>query len=393
MLARGPKDWVAVNGSNPLTGDPGTVKPDAPNGLVMMPTIAKVQLVFSILTRDIYNYPKVSDTTPKPPQSEAEENSSQLHGPWGKNFAGSQYDYLLHLLYTPVVTVHNPYNVALKFDELKVVFGNVPFGIQVIRNGVPQTNGFAPLDTMYYQSAEQGQLNKRFGMTLKTNKGTVQAPSVGDPTFTLLPGEVMMFSPYIDPNRSWKDEYSGKRVFADWDNDKSRAFNIDGIPGMRGEGLGFDLDWFCPAYNGLRVSSNEEENGRLMSRGGCIGAREQDEFVFKLAPISVPGLSNNKFTVEVFARPAGTGSSNSADQVSLGVVEMDYEKPTGLQDSILGTGGVITVPKEGSYNTMEIHSHATTPINQMFTVEPIAIVSARAKTCLLYTSPSPRDRG
>lgn len=379
LLAKGPENWKAVDGSNPLTGDPGVVLPDAPEGLVMLPTIAKVQLVFSILTRDIYNYPKVSDTAPKPPQSEAEENNAQLHGPWGKNFAGSSYDYLLHLLYTPVVTVHNPYNVALKFDELKIVFGNVPFGLQVIRNGIAQTNGFAPLDTMYYQTAEKGELNKRFGMTLKTNGGTMQAPSVGQPTFTLLPGEVMMFSPYIDPNRSWQQEYSGKRVFADWDNDKTRAFNIDGIPGWRGDGIGFDLDWFCPSYNGLRVSSNEVENGRSMSRGGCIGARAEDEFVLKFAPLSVPDLSKNKFTVELFAKPAKVGNSNPADLISSGVIEMDYESPTGLQNSLLGAGGVITFPKNGSINALAMHSHATTPIRDISTVKPFAIVSAQAK--------------
>ncbi len=197
LKAQGPSNWNAATGSDPTSGTPGTINLTPPAGVVLMPTVAKVQLVFSLLTRDIYNYPKVSDTTPKVPGTKAQETAvgSVIHNPWGGNFAGSSYDYLLHLLYTPVVTLHNPYNVALEFSELKVVFGNVPFGLQVFRNGVAQTTAPAPLDTLYYQSAEQGKANKRFGMTLKNNGGTPTAPSVGSSTIRLLPGEVMMFSP------------------------------------------------------------------------------------------------------------------------------------------------------------------------------------------------------
>ncbi len=379
LQAQGPANWKAATGSDPTTGTPGIINLTPPPGVVLMPTVAKVQLVFSLLTRDIYNYPKVSDTTPKVPGTKAEETAagSVIHSPWGGNFAGSSYDYLLHLLYTPVVTLHNPYNVALEFSELKVVFGNVPFGLQVFRNGVALTTAPAPLDTMYYQSAEQGKVNKCFGMTLKNNGGTATSPSVGSSTIRLLPGEVMMFSPYINPDRTWLQEESGTRIFSDWDNNATRAFNIDGIPGWRGDGIGFDLDWFCPSYNGIRVSSSEVENGISMNRGGCVGARAIDEFSLKFAPLSVPGLSNNKFTVEIFAKPAGSSS-----QISSAVIEMNYENPTGLQDALLGSGGTITYPKSGTINTMAMHSHCTTPIKNIVTTKPFAIVSAQAKVTL-----------
>ncbi|MCB1127664.1 MAG: hypothetical protein KDM81_14315, partial [Verrucomicrobiae bacterium] len=169
MLRAGtPARWTAARGSNPENGEPGVANLAPPPGLVLMPSIAKVQVVFSLLTRDIYNYPKIRDTTPKVAGRESEEVKAELHDPWGRNFAGSSYDYLLHLLYTPVVTIHNPYNVILEFSELKVVFGNVPFALQVIRNGEPQTHEPAPLDTMFYRESETGDRHKRFGMTLKT---------------------------------------------------------------------------------------------------------------------------------------------------------------------------------------------------------------------------------
>ncbi|MEO5914491.1 MAG: hypothetical protein ABIS50_09685 [Luteolibacter sp.] len=391
IKAQGPANWKASAGSDPASGVPGIAQRNPPPGVVLMPDIAKVQVVFSLLTRDIYNYPKVSDTTPKIPGAKADEIKAELHGPWGTNFAGSSYDYLLHLLYTPVVTVHNPYNVALEFTELKIVFGNVPFGLQVIRNGQPQTKGFAPLDTMYYQQSETGTLSKRFGMTLKTNGGTPTSPAVGLTTFRLLPGEVMLFSPYIPATRTWKDEYSG-RVFSDWDTGSgvTRTLTIDGLPGWRGDGIGFDLDWFGPSYNGLNAAVDEVENGVAMSRKGCIGAKSTDEFSVKFAPLSVDTLSKNKFTVEMFAK-----LTTASSFVSSGIIEMDYEYPKGLQDALLGKDGSITYPNPDNpvktVNTMAMHSHSLTPIKDIATVKPFAVVSAQAKATMGGMNPDGED--
>lgn len=382
LKARGPTGWNAATGSDPANGIPGVTQLAPPSGPVLMPTVAKVQMIFSLATRDIYTYPKVSDTTPKPLGS---SDSGYLHYPYAPNFAGTAFDYLLHLIYTPVVTIHNPYNVALEFTELRVVFGNVPFALQVFRNGVAQTNGLAPLDTMYYQ-AETGNLSKRFGMTLKT-KTTSGTP--GTTALRLLPGEVMLFSPYLDPNRTWAQEHLGTRIFSDWDSGNgtaTRTLTIDGIPGWRGDSVGFDLDWFCPNYNGLRVSSTEVENGRSMTRHGSIPARAIDEFSVKFAPLSVPALSNNKFKVEIFAKPTG-----SASVISSGVIEMDYETPTALQDSLLGPGGTITYPATGTINTMAMHSHSTTQLKYIATTKPFAVVSMQAKTTFGGQDPAGED--
>lgn len=379
--ARTPSSWKAANNSSSTTGEPGDLVMSPPPGMVLMPTVAKIQVVFSLLTRDIYTYPKVSDTTPKVPGSVAEERNQQLHSPWGRRFAGSDYDYLLHLMYTPVVTLHNPYNVALEFRDLKVIFGNVPFGLQVFRNGEAQTTAPAPLDKMFYRGAENGRISKRFGMTLKTNGGTSPRPRVGSSTFRMLPGEVIMFSPYINPNETWNNDSS----YADWNSSRaSKTDDIDGIPGWRGDGIGFDLDWFCPAD--LRTSSTEQIGNQAVDRGGCIPAGADDEFSVQFAPLSVPNLSDNKFTIELFARPNGTRQS-----VSSGAIEMDYSSPTGLQDTLLGAGGTITYPKEGTVNAMAMHSHATTPIKDIATVKPFAVVSAHAKTTLGGLNPDGED--
>lgn len=371
LQAQGPAGWKAVNGSDPTTAVNGTVLRDPPPGVVLMPTIAKVQVLFSLMTRDIYTYPKMEG----PPGDKQKEMAAQLHGPWGKNLAGSSYDYLLHLLYTPVVTLHNPYNVALEFTQLRVIFGNLPFALQVYRNDIAQSTKPAPLEQMYYQAAENGTVNKRFGMTLKTNGGTPTVPAVGAATFRLLPGEVMMFSPYIPPDLTWAQEETGTRYFSDWDNSNTRTLSIDSIPGWQGDAIGFDLDWFAPAP--MRVSANEVENGVSMSRGGCIAARAQDEFYVQFAPLSVPGLSNNKFTVEMFAKP-----TSGSDLTSSGVIEFDYESPTGLQDTLISPGGMIRYPKTGTVNTMAMFSHSSESISKITTARPFALISAQAKATM-----------
>lgn len=373
-----PAGWQASSGYDPTTGAPGIIQKQAPPGLILMPTIAKVQVVFSILARDVFTYGgKAGDVIP--------DDATQLHGPWGNNFRGSSYDYLLHLLYTPVITLHNPYNVAIEFTNMKVVFSNVPFAIQVVRNGVVQTTKLAPLDQMYYSNSEGGTLSKSFGMNLKT-KTSSNTP--GETTFRLLPGEVKMFSPYIDPSLSWQVECSsgdGARKFSDWDTGKfgsARTLALEGIPGWRGDGIGFDLDWLCPAP--MRVSDNEVENGKTMNRGGCIGLRRDDELSFNFAPLSI-APSKNKFVVEMFA-----SSGNSTNAISSGAIEMDYESPTGLQNFLLG-GGTLRYPKSGTINTLSILDHSSTPIKSINKVKPFALLSARAKTTAGGLDPNSED--
>ncbi len=391
VKAGGPRNWVASTGSTSGGDTVGTLNPAPPPGLVLLPSIAKVQIVFSLLTRDIYKYPKVSDTTPKRPGTLAEEKSSAnwVHGTWANSFAGSSYDYLLHLMYTPVVTLHNPYNVSIELTDVKIVFGNVPFALQVFRNGEAQTKGPAPLDLLYYQRSENGDQPKRFGMTLKTATGT-GAP--GSTRFKLLPGEVMMFSPYIDPRRTWEQENSAGgagKLFSDWDtgsNGNTRTMTLNGTPGWRGDGIGFDLDWFCPSYQNLRNSTTESENGQSYNRGGCIGAKATDRFNVKFSPLSVEKLSKNRFTIEMFAR------SSSGGVVSSGAIELNYETLKGLEGTVADSSGTISYPKNNqTIGAMDMHSHSTTPISDIFTAKPFAVVSAQAKTTLGGLVPDGED--
>ncbi|WP_193213285.1 hypothetical protein [Luteolibacter marinus] len=367
VRATAPTDWSAVIPNARGAAEPTTRTPSGP---VLMPAIAKVQMVFSLLARDIYNYPRGQSPT---------ETSSQLHGPWGDTMRGSSYDYLLHLLYTPVVTLHNPYNVAIEFSNLKVEFVNPPFSLQIFRNGVAQSRGLVPLGRMFAPT-EQGGQTKRFGITL-AGKSASGAPT-GTP-IRMLPGEVKVFSPYIPPNLTWASEAGSQAYFFDWRNENETegrnggAFvdtsQIRATPGWRGDGIGYDLDWFAPS--GYRVTDYERENGKDHHRGGCIALRRQDQIHVVFAPLPDPSLRDKRFTVEMTLE-----RFNRDPAARTTVTDFDYETTNGLQTTLLGPNGTLRYPKDGTVGTMQMHDHSTTPLKDYVNPKPFALFSAYAKT-------------
>ena len=350
-----PAGWRAATttgGNSPVT----TVNTRLPIGTVMMPTIAKVQMIFSLIGRDIYNYPAFAAGA-SPPR--VPDSAPNMHGPQDEHFRGTKYDYDLHLLYTPVVTLHNPYNVALEFTNLRVEFHNVPFAMQVFRNGIAQSTGLVPLETMYGDNSNATR-SKVFGLNLKTK--VREKP--GSVTFRLLPGEVKLFSPYIDPNRTYQQDL-GSRQFWDIYVGSGITSEIDAIPGWRGDGIGFDCDWLAGAK---RVNGNKDE-GRWES---CLGLAWDDQIHVEFAPLSAP-ISRNKFVITMSATPPGSRPT------IVNAIEMDYENPKGLQDTIMGGKETLRFPSDGVVMGHELVDHSTRKIKEIVNVKPFAVLSAQAK--------------
>ena len=348
-------------GYKAASGDPPSViinQAPAP-GLVLLPTIAKVQVLFALVANDIYLYERGEPVS-----------QIQLHSPQGSYFVGTKYKYELDLQYTPIITLHNPYNVALECRDMHIEFLNVPFAATVYRNGEPQNTGLAPLDQMFYTDNELGLVNKRFAMSLK-DKAADGTP--GSTTFRLLPGEVKIFSPYLDPNHTWRMEQQGPRIYWDFDS-KDAATNITqnivAIPGWRGDGIGFVLDWWDPAP--MRIGGDDKPFGRW---AGCLGLAPDDKLHIVFAPQSMP-LANNKFVIQMTATPSGATSP-----VSTGALEFNYETATGLRKFILGSdSGTLRYPATGDIGTMDIFDHQTVPIKDRIHAKPFCLISAQGKT-------------
>lgn len=354
VKALAPAAWVAAT----PTATPGqvTVNRAPPPGVLLLPAIAKVQMIFSLIGRDLYSYPAPAGNVIPP-------GAAVIHGPQGGNFQGTKFNYDLHLLYTPVVTLHNPYNVAIELNNLRLEFVHVPFSMQIFRDGVAQSNGMVPFEHMFADN-DQGQTGKIFGMNLKT-KSSSGAP--GGASFRLLPGEVKLFSPYLDPSRTYGQDL-GDRKFWDIYVGSGITNNIDAIPGWRGDGIGYDCDW---------VVGNQAANRNNFALGsweGCLGLAREDKIHVTFVPLGI-ALAQNKFVVQL---TGSTGTSAATSIIS--AIEVDYEKSTGLQETILGKDVVLRYPKEGTIRGIDMVDHYTTPIKDIKQVKPFAMLSAQAKT-------------
>ncbi len=360
LKASAPSGWFAssVSGSPAVT----TVNRKPPSGVVLMPTLAKVQLLFSLVGRDMYEYPWDGKTFP-PPALPA--TAGNLHNPQDQWFRGTKYHYDLHLLYTPIVTLHNPYNVAIEFNEMKLQFARVPFAMQIFRNGQPQSNGMVPLEKMYGGNKD-GRRDKVFGMTLKTK---TSSGSPGVALIRLLPGEVKMFSAHVTPSLTYNSEVRKYGSASAWDAnfDQNLTANLNGIPGWRGNGLGFDADQLAgdQAIDGIAA------NGRWQS---SIAFTREDQLHVQFAPLSTP-QSNNKFTIQMSTK-LGTALTKAA------AIEVDFENPLGLQDSILGKGNKLRYPKDSGETipAISLVDHSRTAYSAMKGVTPFALLSLQAKT-------------
>ena len=361
LKAYTPPSWQAATQSGTET----VVNRRPPNGPLLLPNIAKVQMLFSLIGRDLYSYPP-------PAGNIIPAGSPVIHGPQGGNFQGTKYQYDLHLLYTPIVTLHNPYNVAIELNTVRLEFVHVPFAMQIFRSGQAQSTGLVPMETMYADN-QQGQLGKIFGMNLKTKS----AGQPGSTTFRLLPGEVKMFSPYIDPNRTYLNDL-GSRQFWDIYVGTGITSNIDAIPGWRGDGIGYSCDWIA----GNKPQPENFAEGRWAS---CLGIARDDDIYVEFAPLSIP-LSNNKFVVRM---TAATGTSTTPTIVN--AIEMDYESPTGLQNFIIGNNKTLRYPKTGTVKGIDLVDHSTVAIKDIRNAKPFALLSVQAKSTSGGRDPSNED--
>jgi hypothetical protein len=367
-----PTDWKAAETSgDPQTTQITTINRTPPSGLLLLPTIAKVQMLFSLIGRDLYgNLPDYIQR-----ELTVEEKSNRIHGPQCNNWAGTKYNYDLHILYTPIVTLHNPYNVAIDCENLRVEFVHVPLSMKIFRKStedadfVAQSTDMVPFQTMTADN-QGGARGKIFGMNLKNKTSDGK---VGDPTFRMLPGEVKVFSPYLDPDRTYLQDL-GDRKFWDIYLNTALTTNMDAIPGWRGDGVGFSCDWIC----GNKIINEDFAKGRW---GGCMGIAWNDEIYVEFIPFTSfpPTLAEkekNKFIVQMSVQK-GTSA-----RTIVSAVEMDYESPHGLEQYFTSTGLTMPMryPASGSIQGVDLVDRAKVPIKELKFPKPFALIGMQAKT-------------
>jgi len=150
--------------------------------------------------------------------------------------AKPEFPYALDLMYLPVITVHNPYNVPLIFSKLMLEFQNIPVAFKFLVKGAgtsgyesatndtfaPDNYGLMPLTRLNSKTTGNVNTVKKFTITLSNNLAS-------DTKFLMTPGETRIFGTPFGPG-----ETADSGAFSDYDpvlaKNTNRVTRI--IPGM-----------------------------------------------------------------------------------------------------------------------------------------------------------------
>ena len=337
-------------GYRPLKSERGTnvPNPSAVNGMLVAPVVTRVSVVFSLVSRE-------------------------AHGNWAASVPATTGDaqrrYMVYLIYTPVVTLYNPYNTPLNVSHVKVSFKHLPLAFRFFRNGIAQTNAPALLSQFHISSESRDDWEDQFSVTLSNTPGSASGANLA-----LGPGEARVFGVNHPRGTLWANMTNYL-----WQNDlaTSKTLNLFSGPGWNYRS-GFIVDWLRPAAAGRTA-----DNGSL----GVFGARGNDTIDVACSP-EMPGGSNGQFSVEVSAR---VGSRDTA----LGAYRYRYGNREKLTESLKSGShpslGAIEFPfrREKPWRLNEIYQPnvETTPVEQWTGPKQFAIFTLVDRTALDSLNP------
>ena len=231
---------------------------------VLLPVIAKLQIMFSLVSHHSHINDRMQALATQP--TDPKERDNLKHA-------------VPHLVYDPVITLYNPYDVELQLDQLRIRVSDPPVGFQFQKHDLAAgTNPFFRPEFASgdfhglgrFQIAKERDASARktftFYMRNKTASGTPGGAIV------LLPGEVKVFSAWVEKSWTWGLEIGAgdgmnPRSFFDWDinnnmgNIDKRTYHATSNPSGTGR-FGVEsipgLDWRA----GLQTDHLSYANGR-----------------------------------------------------------------------------------------------------------------------------------
>lgn len=241
-------------------------------GNLIAPVVSKVSVVFSVVARD-------------------------AHDNWanGQIYQATQDDkrkYMVYLIYTPVVTLYNPYNTPLNVRDVKISFKHLPLAFKFFRNGTAQTNQHALLSQFHIGSENRTDWEDKFTATLSTRGGLASGTSL-----VLKPGEAKVYGVNHAPGTVWNDMTNYLHLGNTQEYLQSTSKTLD----MKtGEGWnyrsGFIVDWLRPNAAG------RTDDAKAL---GIFSARGDDTIDIECTP-KVPNLNQTEkatsFSVDVTAK-------------------------------------------------------------------------------------------
>ena len=204
------------------------------------PVIAKVEMVFSLVTREV---------------------ASTYLGQYGPTAEMNKFDDTVNFIFTPQITLHNPYNVNVSFHKMAVTIINVPvafrFTLVTPEKGAQSQSvvpgNFESLNEWTQDTNVAG--DKKFVLQIANWSDQIPGNMNIVAPIVMKPGEVIVCTPYLNPAGNFlKDSRSGSTndVF-DWQNKLTSTGTSSGSgsgvkmkPGFT-PGLGFENNGSTPS--------------------------------------------------------------------------------------------------------------------------------------------------
>lgn len=248
----------------------------------LLPVVAKLQIVFSIVSHHAHLGDRM--------------NFYSTHG----QPRGNQHHAVPHLAYDTVVTLYNPYDVALDLANMRIRVWDPPVGFRFAK--VDKQRG---ITAWYRQEMEAGQFQglamfqihnernnsarKHFTLQLSDGSGTRAGTRL-----LLQPGEAKVYSPRVEPTWTWGLETTGGyqvRAFFDWNfnndlgNRDPRTGNQWGVETVPGWDTRAGLQTDHMSYGGGRPQNSRydfEINNNWA--GGFLSMRLTDDIRVEARP-------------------------------------------------------------------------------------------------------------
>ncbi|MCW1887538.1 hypothetical protein OKA04_22570 [Luteolibacter flavescens] len=315
--------------------------PAATDGMMLAPVVTRVQVVFSLVARE-------------------------AHEPWYSTLQGidPKLKYMLYLIYTPAVTLYNPYNRSLAVDDLKVSFKHLPLAFQFYRNGMPETQRPALLSQMHGVYENRDDWEDEFVARLRTSPG-----SQGGAKITLRPGESRIYGLNHPRGTTWPQMLNF--IYQGGQTSKTTDSLMPG-PGWDYRG-GYIVDVLRPNAAGRAPSSTSHY---------IIGMRGTDvvDVACSLRPPANGKVS--QFGIEISAKVGGADSL-------LGVYQYRYKDASTLEAALSGNHpslGRIRFPfrRERPWAVDELYQRRSDsdPVETWTGPKPFAIFSLADRTSL-----------
>ena len=293
------------------------------------------------------------------------------------DLGGRRVPYKGFMIYTPLVTLHNPYNINLAFYRMDVAFRNVPMAFRFYVKGQAQSKDLVPTDAYYLSGVDKSgnkwtfRKEKEFVMAIGDwySYGNVDSSSLPATKIIMKPGQTLVCAPYLDPA-------SGRILLGasnDYDNvmTGTAEYAVQAKPGFRGRCGGFLADCIVPSgYDGPPAISTDGASEILGFHAADMNSDLHIEFAMKKPVYDNPNGANGEFQVsaKLYASTGSTGSTATA--TDYGGLSFKYTPAT--LDDLFPT--VYRYP----------HSGASKPSD--FYVARTDLTLARAKTVAIFSA-------